>query len=172
MTADHARLRALAQAATPGPWEDRRNLGWAFPETQVVATDIDRKVAVLRNGQLDVSCTIGKAEREWANAAYIGAANPKAVLALLDQLVTATQHQDDLRSQLQRAQAQAKGLREERDAAILTRNAALVRAVTAEQRLAADPDDQLDDVLPLRQLLPLNLPASLDLCESEGGHHD
>lgn len=83
---DTAELRKLALAATPGPWVDNRNLGWVFPQTQVEAPDIGLKVAVLRNGELDVSCTIGKAELEWANAAYIAAANPKAILALLDAL--------------------------------------------------------------------------------------
>lgn len=157
MTADRARLKALAQAALDAP---------AMPAGQTPIAVMD----------------------------FVDEASPAAVLDLLARLATATQHQTDLRTQLQRCHAQVRGLQTERDQAITERNAALVRAITAEQRLARkspdacicpscfmvldphvnaiDPDDELDDVLPLRTPLHINLPESLDLADSEGGHHD
>jgi hypothetical protein len=198
MTVDHARLRALAQAATPGPWH-------APGMGEIHAGNHDEIAQILYHGD-DEDGFCGTE----ADADFIAAANPATVIDLLDQLVTAAQHQDDLRTQLQRAHAQVRGLLSERDHAIRERNSALVRAITAEQKLAKitgglaaikrsdwdwdgrddrpdgawvlfddvaqmaglDPDDELDDVLPLRTPLPLNLPASLDLADSEGGSHD
>jgi hypothetical protein len=63
----HDELRALALAATPGPWSahERPYMGW----------DIDPIEPGLR----------GMLERE-ADARYIAAANPATVLALLDDL--------------------------------------------------------------------------------------
>lgn len=191
MTADLERLKALALAATPGPWE-ADNLGWVSSANGELAFKIDQ-------------CADGDTH-------FIAAANPKVVL--------------DLVEQLQRAIVQVRELRGERDAAILERNAALVRAIKAEQQLVRiadglatversdfdwngrddndsgawvllsdveklvnpDPNDPLDDVLPLAPTvgtvmrsnvgklrmasLPINLPASLDLPDTEGGAND
>ena len=74
MTAlDHAALRALAEAATPGPW----TLSADGPPPDIIA------------GMSVVACTLPSdrtRDEDTANAAYIAAANPAAVLALLDEV--------------------------------------------------------------------------------------
>lgn len=73
MTAlDHAALRALADAATPGPWA----LSADGPPPDIIA------------GMSVVACTLPSdrtRDEDTANAAYIAAAHPAAVLALLDE---------------------------------------------------------------------------------------
>lgn len=69
---DYERLRALAEQATPGPWEPR-GLDYSTAVDQV-----DTRVSIARLGDpLD--------SRAWCNAQFIAAANPATVLALLDE---------------------------------------------------------------------------------------
>lgn len=74
MTAlDHAALRALAEAATPGPF---RRVSFADGTEGVVAT--------IQGTTMELAtCCNGLAR---ANADYIAAAHPQAVLALLDEV--------------------------------------------------------------------------------------
>lgn len=135
-------------------------------------------------------------------------AQQQAALAHSEQ---AEQIMDDLRGQLSRAAALVRGLTAERNALIVEKNNALMRAIKAEDpplggalRPQVDlfridlpalpmPNDRLDDVLPLpgecsmmaefigtmhkqvaeimgipSRLLIINLPASMDLPDSEG----
>jgi hypothetical protein len=76
-------LERLAKEATRGDWKVERHLDWVYPQTEVRATEIDRPVARFVDGEPTFCCTIGKAEREWANADFIAAANPVAVLEIV-----------------------------------------------------------------------------------------
>lgn len=73
MTVDAAKLRALAQAATPGPWR--------LQDGEVLAAD-------------DIDCPRGYSplnrihtDTDGPDPAFIAAANPLTVLALLDAIV-------------------------------------------------------------------------------------
>ena len=70
---DPTELRRLAEAATPGPWRTSK-----ADDTAIMSFDND------------VAHTVGiyevEAETMEADAAYIAAANPAAILALLDRL--------------------------------------------------------------------------------------
>lgn len=72
------RLRALEKAvelvakATPGPWTDEDNRTWVTPLPEVRSGDV--KVAKLIGDDFQVTCTVGKYERECANASAIAAA--------------------------------------------------------------------------------------------------
>ena len=86
---DIDKLEQAALAATPGPWKYNTNLGWAYPQTNIESangTQITRFV----DGELQFSCTVGKAELEWKNAEYIAAANPSTVLELINRLKLTT----------------------------------------------------------------------------------
>ena len=91
MKSDIEALRqALAAGPTPGPWVDDRHASWAHPITTVNAPDrkpLRDVVAYVRLSDVaNFSCTIGKAEQEWKNAAYIAAASPDRIARLLDAL--------------------------------------------------------------------------------------
>lgn len=70
---DYERLRALAQAATPGPWE-ARGLDYSTAVDQVGT----RKSIARLGDSLD--------SEAWRNAQFIAAANPATVLTLLDEI--------------------------------------------------------------------------------------
>jgi hypothetical protein len=77
LKADTARLRALAEAATPGPWEVPESIhGDPYINEVGKGTLIGGNIA-LANTRDDYGRS---------NAAYIAAANPAVVLALLDRL--------------------------------------------------------------------------------------
>ena len=71
--ADLSRLESLARKATPGPW------------FRPIAND-----TAVRSDDVDIAQTVGAYELEWermeADAAYIAAANPAAVLALIERV--------------------------------------------------------------------------------------
>lgn len=73
---DVAALRALAEAATPGPWttEDSRNAAGLARVWQLRGVGI-------------AECRVRGADNHH-DAAFIAAANPTAVLALLDEIET------------------------------------------------------------------------------------
>lgn len=84
-----AKLRKLADEAWPkGPLRAERNLNWAYPQTVVMVDHEHWQNKVMRfvNGTPQFSCTIGKAEYEWANADFFAAASPETVLFLLDHI--------------------------------------------------------------------------------------
>lgn len=69
-------LRALAEAATPGPWESFHDR--IAPDTAVVTAEHDESLAVCEHEH--------EPQFRDADAAFIAAANPTAVLALLDEV--------------------------------------------------------------------------------------
>lgn len=80
---------ALAAGPTPGPWIDDRHEKAVYPWTDVKAPDHPGRgvVAHVRLSEVaSFSCTIGKAEQEWVNAAYIAACHPEALRTLLTRL--------------------------------------------------------------------------------------
>lgn len=76
---DHAELRRLAKAATPGPWEYQAPL-------KILAAD--------RTSIVLIALSHANYREDEANSRLIAAANPKTVLALLDEI-------DGLRSRLE-----------------------------------------------------------------------
>ena len=89
-TPDVAELRRLAEAATPGPWEafgavdGRRGERWLGVTTDMRATESAREGDVFSAQD----CT-----RQ--DALFIAAANPAAVLSLLDHLTSAARAWDE-----------------------------------------------------------------------------
>lgn len=83
MTINTARLRALAEAATPGPWEADGNevsQHWSRPEPwKTVASSEVACMSYCYGGS-------GRGIEDEADAAYIAAADPSTMLALLDEI--------------------------------------------------------------------------------------
>ena len=99
---DIARLRGLAQAATPGPWE--------------AAETPSGKGKVLCGGVFSVcNTTAGPYKQQRADAAYIAAASPDVLLRLLDALDEARRGRDDSRAKERRALREAFDAVRERD---------------------------------------------------------
>lgn len=76
MTTDYARLRALAEAATPGPWSAGETTDWE---------DVPQASVNSSNAPItwdDHGGEVFKPE----DAAYIAAVNPPTLIALLDEL--------------------------------------------------------------------------------------
>ena len=112
-TPDVAELRRLAEAATPGPWEafgavdGRRGKRWLGVTTDMRATESARAGDVFAAQ----NCT-----RQ--DALFIAAANPAAVLALLDdadalraELAHMTEARDNARAEVERLTAQVERVR-------------------------------------------------------------
>ncbi|HBO1943234.1 TPA: ead/Ea22-like family protein [Pseudomonas aeruginosa] len=83
---DHAELRRLAEAATPGPWEYQAPL-------KVLAAD--RTWIVL------IALSHANCREDKANSRFIAANNPKTVLALLDEIDRLKAENEALRGALQ-----------------------------------------------------------------------
>lgn len=69
---------------TPGEWVADDHQGWAHPMTEV-RTDATRDEgghSIVRV-RADFTCTVGKSEYEWANAAFVAACSPQNIRALL-----------------------------------------------------------------------------------------
>lgn len=87
---DHAELRRLAKAATPGPWvTDAQKNGAIF---NIESESGDMCIAMSQENPAPTRLEINEQRR--ANAEWIAAANPKTILALLDEI-------DRLRSRLE-----------------------------------------------------------------------
>ncbi|MFG8224629.1 ead/Ea22-like family protein [Pseudomonas aeruginosa] len=87
---DHAELRRLAKAATPGPWvTDAQKNGAIF---NIESESGDMCIAMSQENPAPTRLEINEQRR--ANAEWIAAANPKTILALLDEI-------DGLRSRLE-----------------------------------------------------------------------
>lgn len=84
---DHAELRRLAKAATPGPWRVQTGCSWRRIGTDSGDGDVLRPCTHPHDGWPDI---VAPAE----NLKYIASANPKTILALLDEI-------DGLRSRLE-----------------------------------------------------------------------
>ena len=92
-------LRRMAQAATPGPW-----IG-AWPSFGESLPKYLNEVAVDREGDEDdgysiCNAPIGLEEQCSDDMAFIGAANPAAVIELLDRLESAEKERDALRTKI------------------------------------------------------------------------
>ncbi|SSU22509.1 Uncharacterised protein [Acinetobacter baumannii] len=83
---DHAELRRLAKAATPGPWEYQAPL-------KVLAAD--------RTSIVLIALSHASYREDEANSRLIAAANPKAILALLDEIDGLKAENEVLRGALQ-----------------------------------------------------------------------
>ncbi len=82
---DHAELRRLAKAATPGPWEYQAPL-------KILAAD--------RTSIVLIALSHASYREDEANSRLIAAANPKAILALLDEIDRLKAENEALRSAL------------------------------------------------------------------------
>ena len=106
-TPDVAELRRLAEAATPGPWEafgavdGRRGERWLGVTTDMRATESARAGDVFAAQD----CT-----RQ--DALFIAAANPAAVLGLLDHLAHMREARDNARAEVERLTAVVEAVRE------------------------------------------------------------
>ncbi|EOE0844722.1 ead/Ea22-like family protein [Pseudomonas aeruginosa] len=79
---DHAELRRLAKAATPGPWvTDAQQNGAIF---NIESESGDMCIAMSQENPAPTRLEINEQRR--ANAEWIAAANPKTILALLDEI--------------------------------------------------------------------------------------
>lgn len=87
---DTAALRRLAEAATPGPWS------W-------VDSGIESGSRVLGGATQPVLRTSPAGWPAAADSAYIAAANPSAMVELLDRLAGAEAERDRLRAQVEDA---------------------------------------------------------------------
>ena len=87
MTIDIDQLRRLVQAATPGPWTNYGRIPNApgVPHSAIAAKTLLARV---------YSEAYGDFRQETANASFIAAANPAAVLELLDRLEAAEKERD------------------------------------------------------------------------------
>ncbi|HBO2146485.1 TPA: ead/Ea22-like family protein [Pseudomonas aeruginosa] len=75
---DHAKLRRLAKAATPGPWVSTESAE-SEHEQWVMTADQQWSICATHSGIEGAECAQGNAE-------FIAAANPKTILALLDEI--------------------------------------------------------------------------------------
>ncbi|HBN8363677.1 TPA: ead/Ea22-like family protein [Pseudomonas aeruginosa] len=93
---DHAELRRVAEAATPGPWSCNRH--WAI---------VGGPILEFTNGaaQQQIAMACGQSwmrdDELRNNAEFIAAANPKTVLALLDEIDRLKAENEALRGALQ-----------------------------------------------------------------------
>ncbi|HCG1294839.1 TPA: ead/Ea22-like family protein [Pseudomonas aeruginosa] len=76
---DHAELRRLAEAATPGPWRVQTGCSWRRIGTDSGDGDVLRPCTHPHDGWPDI---VAPAE----NLKYIASANPNTILALLDEI--------------------------------------------------------------------------------------
>lgn len=90
-------LRRLAEAATPGPWKECGHARGGCSCGMVWSRAADLPVAEAWRGDQEAP---EPAEGAKANAAFIAAANPAAILSLLDELERAESDAERLRMQL------------------------------------------------------------------------
>ncbi|WP_324628478.1 ead/Ea22-like family protein [Pseudomonas aeruginosa] len=94
---DHAELRRLAEVATPGPWvTDAQQNGAIF---NIESESGDMCIAMSQENPAPTRLEINEQRR--ANAEWIAAANPKAIIALLDEIDGLKAEKDALRGALQ-----------------------------------------------------------------------
>ncbi|MEZ6725935.1 ead/Ea22-like family protein [Pseudomonas aeruginosa] len=120
---DHAELRRLAKAATPGPWvTDAQKNGAIF---NIESESGDMCIAMSQENPAPTRLEINEQRR--ANAEWIAAANPKTILALLDEidgllaqhgrdsseLRALCQARDDARKERDRLKAENEALRKD-----------------------------------------------------------
>ncbi len=91
---DHAELRRLAKAATPGPWEYQAPL-------KILAAD--------RTSIVLIALSHANYREDEANSRLIASANPKTILALLDEIARLKAENEVLRGALHAVQAEVDG---------------------------------------------------------------
>ncbi|MBX5689011.1 ead/Ea22-like family protein [Pseudomonas aeruginosa] len=91
---DHSELRRLAKAATPGPWRVQTGCSWRRIGTDHGDGDVLRPCTHPHDGWPDIAAPV-------ENLEYIAAANPKAILALLDEIDRLKAENEVLRGALQ-----------------------------------------------------------------------
>ncbi|WP_341986876.1 ead/Ea22-like family protein [Pseudomonas aeruginosa] len=91
---DHAELRRLAKAATPGPWRVQTGCSWRRIGTDSGDGDVLRPCTHPHDGWPDI---VAPAE----NLKYIASANPNTILALLDEIDRLKAENEALRGALQ-----------------------------------------------------------------------
>lgn len=89
---DLEELKRLHAAATPGEWRNKDTAAWAHPTAYVESVDCGHNIARL---SLDLTCTVGKYEREVENATYIAAIH-NAFPAIVAKLEAAQRLRDAL----------------------------------------------------------------------------
>lgn len=77
MTIDKQELRRLAEAATEGPWESVKRTGYEGDHYDLIQTQQERNGWEIAEVRMDVP---------HENSAFIAAASPSTILALLDEL--------------------------------------------------------------------------------------
>jgi Ead/Ea22-like protein len=89
---DYAKLRALALSATPGDWRTSINASTVYVETTQAANDgtLYGSIVWIPEDEDDRLSDDARAQ-----AAFIAAANPQAVIALLDALAAMTAARDE-----------------------------------------------------------------------------
>ena len=100
MTPDRERLRELAERATPGPWDGRKSGPDFWPNPWF---------DVFKEGDYEIGEEAIADGLRAADAVYIAAAHPQAVLALLDDLRDAEAERDRLRHQVRNALTRLDG---------------------------------------------------------------
>jgi hypothetical protein len=97
MTVDRDRLRALAEAATPGSWEavSHPGEGRILAYASVVTERTSDQVAIVEDARADVGYEEPHAVTPYDDAAFIAAADPTTIIQLLNEL-------DDLHRELER----------------------------------------------------------------------
>ncbi|QUE30221.1 ead/Ea22-like family protein [Pseudomonas phage BUCT566] len=98
----HSELRRLAKAATPGPWRVQTGCSWRRIGTDSGDGDVLRPCTHPHDGWPDI---VAPAE----NLKYIASANPKTILALLDEIDGLKAENEVLRGALQAVQAEVDG---------------------------------------------------------------
>lgn len=133
---DIEKLRKLAQAATPGPWinHGRQPNVTGLPHSAVAAKTLLARV---------YSEAYGDVKQETANASFIAAANPAAIVELLDRLEAAEKERDVLRDRLALESQENGALRESVDRACEERDE-LHAEVKSWKGLAQQFSDEAD----------------------------
>lgn len=99
---DHAELRRLAKAATPGPWRVQTGCSWRRIGTDNGDGDVLRPCTHPHDGWPDIAAPV-------ENLEYIAEANPKTILALLDEIDQLKAENEALRGALHAVQAEVDG---------------------------------------------------------------
>lgn len=150
-------LKATALAATPGPWESEYD-DWSDGDDALISSESrDGMVAIAKvnGGGEESGYDEPFSSEQQANAAFIAAANPAAVLALLAEydasqkaLKSVTELWNEQRQRLAELEEQSNQLKKELHNEGAANAHAYERIRELEKRLATpvrSPDDGLDD---------------------------
>lgn len=130
---DKTALRALAEAATPGPWT-------YFPKPKYSEHHVSVPIAGSgwRRALFDDGCSTGAPD-----AQFIAAANPATIIALLEELVRTERNRDMWKEQVATQAAQIEACRAEASALVVKLMDTLVAAYPELNGLALVSDTAL-----------------------------